>query len=191
MKIKKIPTVLLLILILCAGCKKDTREASNDNYIKYDGEKYPIDKGVLENFGLYDDSYNLDLSLYSNSVIPIEDEGELIGANGTGNAIYFEMFSSSSTQLTNGSYYFSYSEEAGTYDYGIVHVNYNFNTHVGEIAQYIESGTVTVAKIGDIYEITINCTDEDGKSVTGYYKGTLTWYNSGLIKSTKSNKRKL
>ena len=188
---KKILTIVLLCLIILAGCKKDKDEDSSDNYIKYDGKMYPIHKGILENFGEWSIGvYNIDLSLVSNEINLIESQGEITGATGTGNIIYFEMYTSNSTHLDNETYEYEWSEEAGTFDDGWVGINYNVDDEEGEIELEIEDGTVTVTKNGYIYEITINCTDDLGKSVTGYFKGTLKWYDASLKKSSRTEKRK-
>jgi len=190
---KKILTVILLSLIIFAGCKKDKKESSFNNYIKYDGKTYPIDQGVIENFGRWDEDegYNLDLYILSNGITLQESGGEITGVTGNGHVIYFEMFSNSPTQLDNGNYnYDEWSWEAGTFDYGWISLNYDAALDDSEIDQDIEGGTVTVSKTGDIYKITINCTDEDGKSVTGYFEGTLKYYDSSDKKSTRTGKRR-
>ncbi len=189
---EKILPIILLSLFIFTGCKKDKDGDSPNNYIKYDGEMYHIDKGILENYGQWDaGAYNLDLTLFSNEIKLIESQGEITGVTGTGNYIYFEMFTSSTTHLDNGTYQYNYtSEEAGTFDQGAIAINYNIEYETGEIMQEITDGTVKVSKNSDTYEITIDCTDEDGKSVTGYFKGTLTWYDASWKKSTKSHKRR-
>jgi hypothetical protein len=190
---RKILTIILLSMIIFAGCKKDKKESSFSNYVKYDSKMYPIDKGVLENYGQWeeDGAYNLDLTLFSEGITLLESGGEISGATGKGHGIYLEMYTSSPSQLDNGTYEYDYwSEEAGTFDYGWVTINYDAAIKDAEIDQDIEGGTVTVTKTGDTYEITINCTDEDGKSVTGYYKGTLKYYDYDKKKSTKADKRR-
>jgi hypothetical protein len=189
---KKILTLVLLPLVIFAGCKKDKDGDSPNNYIKYEGKTYTINQGILENYGEEDEGvYNLDLTLFSSGINLIVSEGEIVGATGKGNVIYFEMFTTSETQLDAGTYEFDYySEEAGTFDDGEILINYDAEDYQADIDQYINHGTVTVAKSGDIYEIRINCTDEDDKSVTGYFKGTLTWYDASKKKSTNTDKRR-
>jgi hypothetical protein len=83
------------------------------------------------------------------------------------------------------------SGDAGTFDYGWVLINWDADIDDCDIDQDIEGGTVTVSKSGDVYEITINCTDEDGKTVTGYYKGTLKYYDYDQKKTTRTEKRRM
>lgn len=194
MKIEKILTTVVLIAIIFTGCKKDkNNEESLSNYVTYNGTKYAVDKGILENFGQFEEggAYNLDLYLVSNGITFLESNNEITGVSGQGHGIYFEMYTSGPTQLDNGTYNYDYwSETASTFDYGWVNINYDASTNIAEIDQDIEGGTVVVTKTGDVYEITINCTDEDGKSVTGYFKGTLKLYQSSYTKSTKADKSK-
>lgn len=189
---RKILTITLLSLIIFAGCKKESKVNTSDNYIKYNNQTYQIDKGVIENWGKgdFDEGYNIDLTLFSDGLTPVEIGGMITSASGNGHVIYFEMFTNSSTQLDNGTYDYDWSYEAGTFDYGWILINYNGDLDDAEIDQDIEDGTVTINKSGDTYEITINCTDEDGKSVTGYYKGTLKYYDYDYKKSTKTEKRR-
>ena len=190
---RKILTIILLSLIIFAGCKKDSKESTFNNYIKYDGKTYDLDKGLIENWGQWDEdeAYNLDLYLISSGITLIESGDDWDIASGKGHGIYFEMYASSSTQLDNGTYdYDAWGWEAGTFDYGWVSINYDVALDDAEIDQDIEGGTVTINKSGDTYEITINCTDEDGKSVTGYYKGTLKYYDYDKKKSTRADKRR-
>jgi hypothetical protein len=192
--VRKILTIVLLSLIIFTGCKKDKDENSYDNYIKYDDKAYPLDKGILENWGKWspESDNNLDLTLVSDSVNVIEWNNEVDSYSGTGHRIKFWMYSASSELLDNGNYTYDdlSSEKTGTFDYGQLLINYNFDNEEGEIEQYVADGTVTVTKSGDTYEITINCTDEEGKSVTGYYKGILKYFDYNKKKSTKTEKRK-
>ncbi len=177
---KKVLTIILLSLIFFTGCKKDKKESSFNNYFKYDGEIYRIDQGFLENYGSLNagESYKLSLTLTSDGLTPIENNGDLIGITGNGHIIHFEMFSGSGTQLTDGTYQYDFSSQnAGSFDDGWISINYDASQNEAEIDQDIEEGTVIITKTGDIYEITVSCTDEDNKSVTGYFKGTLKYYN--------------
>ena len=190
---RKILTIILLSLFIFAGCKKDKKESSFNNYINYDGKMYELSKGIIENWGQWDadGAYNLDLTLTSSGITLVEVSGEIDHAEGKGHGIYLEMFTNNASQLANGTYEYDYwSEEAGTFDYGWVSINYDAALDDAEIDQDIEGGTVTINKSGDIYEITFNCTDEDGKSVTGYFKGTLKYYDYDMKKSTKADKRR-
>lgn len=191
---RKILTIILLSLIIFAGCKKDKKESSFNNYINYDGTTYAIDKGYLENWGKWspEGDNNLDLTLVSNGISAVEVSGLLDEFIGAGNGIIFYMYTTSTTRLDDGNYVYDEdaTEEAGTFEWANVVINYNIEDEEGDVDQYIVDGTVTVTKTGDVYEISFNLTDEDGKTVTGYFKGTLKYYDQDKKKSTKTDKRR-
>lgn len=191
---RKILTIILLSLIIFTGCKKDKKESTVNNYIRYDGTTYAIDKGYLENWGKWslEGDNNLDLTLVSNGISVVEVGGEIDEYIGEGNAIIFYMYSTSTTRLDDGNYVYDEdaTEEAGTFEWANVVINYNIEDEEGDVDQYIVDGTVTVTKTGDVYEISFNLTDEDGKTVTGYFKGTLKYYDYDKKKSTKTDKRR-
>ena len=196
MKTVKILTFFLVILIIFSGCKKDkdNGDETYDYYIKYDGKMYPLDKGAIENYGHYyvDDSYNLDLWFLSEGLNMIEINGEWDHESGTGHIVYFIMNTNSPSQIDNGNYVYDedLTYDAGTFKYGDFTLNYDADHNTWETYKSFTDGTLTVSKSGDVYEITFNCTDEDGKNVTGYYKGTLKYYDYDQNKSTKTKKRK-
>ncbi len=173
--------IILILGIFIVGCKKDNdNEKPNDNYFRAGNTKYKLVFGSLENYGpdyigQYE-GYNLDLNLVSEGITFSEDAAGDLEISGTGHIIYFELFTSNSSFLDDGDY--SYDEtlpfSIGTFDYGDYAVNWD-ETHDEWIE--INAGKVTVSKEGNIYEITIDCTDENGLDITGYYKGPLSFYN--------------
>ncbi len=194
MKVKKILTIVLIGLFFFAGCKKDKKEDDFDYYIKYDGKMFRLDKGAMENYGKYyvDDSYSIDLWFLSEGLKMIEINGEWDHESGKGHIVYFEMNTNSPSQIDNGTYTYDLDEtyDAGTFLYGDFTLNYDADHNTWETYKAFVDGTVTVSRTGDVYEITFNCTDEDGKTVTGYYKGTLIYYDYDTKKSTRTEKRK-
>ncbi len=193
MKIKKILTVVLVCFIALAGCKKDDKSSSK-NFLKYNGKEYSIDKGMLESWGKWstDGDNNIDLTLLSDSLTIVEVNNVYDHLTGTGHGVQFWMYSTSTTELNSTTYTYDVAstEAAGTFDWGNLKINYNFDTETGDIDQYIEGGTITVSKDGSTYKITINCTDEDNKSFTGSYEGPLNFYNWSMKKSTREDKRR-
>lgn len=66
--------------------------------------------------------------------------------------------------------------DAGTFSYSEAVVNFNTETEVG--TEYnITEGTLINSRNGNEYEISFNCKTDGGKSLTGYYKGTIPFYN--------------
>jgi len=175
MKAEKILTGLLICSLLgMAGCSKDKEEG---NYFLYGGIEYPLNQGVMQYYGQLTEGagYNFDVSLFSSGITFDEVEADL---DGTGQAIYFEMFSSSATVLANGEYLFDMlaSENALTFDKGNFGTNLDLNAQTGEVINII-SGKVTVSKSGNEYEFTFSGEIQGGATVTGHFKGSIPYYD--------------
>ena len=101
------------------------------------------------------------------------------------------MYSTSTTELNNGTYVYDQyaSEQALTFEYGFVVINYNFDNNSGDVDNDVASGSVQVSKDGSTYTIDIDCIDEVGKSFTGHYVGLLKYYNYEKKKSSREDKR--
>jgi hypothetical protein len=164
----------ILCSILLIGCKKDD-DSGPSNSLTYSGTKYELSKGYLENYGetWEDNVYNFDLTLCSSGITVTED-----AHTGVGNFFYFEMYSSSATELTPGTYTFSSSdvETPSTFDMGLAGVNYDIANEIGTYLEFV-GGTVVIEKTGSIYTITIDCALPSAAKVTGYYKGELIYYD--------------
>lgn len=98
--------------------------------------------------------------------------------SGTGHSIYFEIYTSTSKKLDIGTYEYDSTGtgEPGTFVYGGCVAEYNTDTEEG-LNLELSEGTLTVEKNDGLYEISFDCAAEDGTSVTGYYKGSLKYYN--------------
>jgi len=163
------------------GKKSDNATATitvtKANEIKYDGNKYPLTKGYIDYYGDFNGSgnYNFDVTLVDNGIT--DTQGDL---SGTGNYLYFVMWSPYSSMLMPGTYTFASNNNAYTFDYGELGLNVNTSTFTGTIYKCI-SGSVTVSQSGSdyIFDITLNL--ENGKTLTAYYKGAVTFYNYSKI----------
>lgn len=153
------------LLLLFSNCEKITDYADKygdetgggENKFTYKGKDYPLDFGFMEDYGEGErGSYNIDLTLSS------EDEEYLL---------YFEMYSSTDGDLKSGDYNYdsTESEDPMTFDFGEFYVDFD-----NESDNEIDGGKVKIQKSGNTYTITITVTGE-GSSLTGYYKGTLTY----------------
>jgi len=166
----------LVLMISFSACKKDEEEPK-ENELSYDGKTFGLSIGDLDYWGDYYNSgyFNFDVYLYSNtSDFPGQD-----------NYIYFELFSSSPTELVLGTYTFNATSYAPkTFSYGEFEVEKDAFSAYGEIT----AGTVKVSKSGASYEFTINCDTDTGKKITGYYKGSLVYSDLSALKSMKSRK---
>jgi uncharacterized protein (TIGR02145 family) len=172
-------SVLFLSLL---GCSKGTSDLPN--HFTYAGIDYPLNAGILENYGSARNVYSFDLILYS-SGISFSTVDETV--DGTGNIVYLNPYSSSSSFAT-GTYTYDdgFTGNVGTFNMGMLGINLNMNTFSGTTV-FISSGTVTVAKSGLTYEITINCKSSDNKIIDGYFKGGLTYYDNSIITDIDGN----
>jgi len=174
--VQLISIVLAIFSIALISC--DDEETTKENSFSFNGVKYKIATGFLENYGSTAvknvTSYNLDLTFFTSGITYNTINGEITG---TGSYLYFEMYSTSGSQLAPGTYSFDLYEtlNSGTFDYAEAGINFNFSTETGSTFVDIVAGTVVVKLTDTKYEITIDLTSTDNKKLTGYYKGTLTY----------------
>jgi hypothetical protein len=184
---------VLTISLMIVNCKKSDIVSNNTlkNSITYNNTQYDLNSGFLEYYGnIGGTGLNIDLTLISSGLIPVLTNGLIDSLKGTGNGINFEIFTTTATALDVRDYSFDagMSGTAGTFDYANTILNFNTLTKQG-IDLDINGGTVTIKSNGTQYELTFSCTGVNGKSVTGYYKGSLTYYDRSVgTKSARINK---
>lgn len=174
----------ILSFLLLSSCEKlkddDTDGESYANFFEYDGSKYSITQAFIENYGKAGSGeiYNLDLYLLSGEFEIIESNGLVTSIDGTGNGLYFELFSKYSNKIDTGIYtcYSSKIGEIETFDQGNVYIGYDFTTETG-IKLEIKEGYISVEQNDPTYEIQIECTLKNGSQFTGYYKGAAGYYD--------------
>ena len=179
---------VLVISLFIAGCKKDKEEETVKNYFNYNGSEYILSQGFLENYGKYEDEgYNIDLTLLSSDFTIHEGSGDIDSISGKGDILLFEIYTSLPNKLDVKDYIYDAAETgaAGTFDWGIIGMDLDMATATGTAFE-ITAGKVSITSNGSTYEITINCT-ANGKNITGYYKGSLKYYN--YDKKKKSEER--
>ncbi len=202
----KLLTGVLLAATLLLGCKKDDdNNSKTKNYFKVGDTEYDLSAGILENYGTDDNNswhygFNTDLTLYSEGLTlqAEDDDWELVGE---GHGIYFELFSTTGNALDTEDYVFTLTEPCpiGTFDDGGCTINYDSEQEENSDEEDFDfaGGTVSVSKSGNEYTITIDCTSENGKRITGFYKGTLRYFDwsvgdkSASLKSIKIKNIKL
>ena len=173
--VKGLLILLLAAPILFVSCSDDDDDDDNGktNEFTYDGTDYGLTSGIIEYYGQWgdEDGYNFDVTLLTSGLSYDATEDEIVGS---GSGLYFEMFSSSESDLVAGTYTFDADESAAanTFDIGQVVIGYDETTDTGDF-YYATAGTVVVAKSGSDYELTITLT-VGGNTVNGYYKGALT-----------------
>lgn len=159
------------------------------NFISYDGVTYDMGGGYFGYYGQWvGTNYNYDLILYSSGLNWVE---EIEYFTGIGHVIYFEMFSSSQTNIESGVYTYDPLEsyDPNTFDSGFLMFNFNPDLETVEVDADIVGGTVTVVTSGSNYEITVDCTDSFNKTITAYFQGTLSVYDWSSWKSPTLEKR--
>lgn len=165
--------------LFAVSCKKDS-ELTKKNMFNHDNKDYELSNAYLENYGEDDGVYSMALTLTSSSIKIVEEDGEIASATGTGEFIGFE-FISKTKELAVGEYRFDDDyENPNTFAYAAFGFNYNFETEKGSFLE-ITDGTVNVLKSGTEYELTFDLVAQDGKKVTGYFKGIPKVYGSSPI----------
>ena len=159
-------------------CIKDEK-IETTNHLKIAGTKYDLSAGSLQNYGT-DSSYKgygIMLQLFSKG-LKLNIDGPI---SGNGHTIEFGMISTRGDALDNKNYVFSSTKPhpIGTFDHGRYEINLNTEKYTSDADGDIAGGKINVSKKGDVYSITINCTSEDGKKVTGFYKGKLQTIEGG------------
>lgn len=192
------------------SCSDD--DSSEDNNISFDGTEYDLSQGFVLHYD--DDIYDVDtlcfyeLSLFSSDFEITYDEDDYPDEiTGEGQAIFFEINSSTSDDIALGTYtYFnydsytdynsdtssdkatySYSDMAGTFSYSLAYSYANTETQEFDYSE-IEDGTLTISKNGDSYTLSFDLTGEDGVNVTGYYSGSLEYIDEAAYTEATSIK---
>lgn len=162
-------TLILVLSILLSGCKKDEEPAPKKNYMTYKDTEYDLSSGFLVEFGGSSTTgYNFDLYLLSSGLsVSLTDF-----ITGTGEVLYFELWSSASSGLENGTYTFSNTEAPNKYTTFEALINYNSTDQTVDEDVVDGTGNVTVKVDGQTYTIDFDITTPSG-NIKGNYTGTL------------------
>ena len=79
---------VVIVLLFSSGCKKD-KDLPLENFMKFDGQTYALENGVLEYYGQVTvaNGYNYDLFLYTKGLTFIPNGG----LSGQGSMLYAEV----------------------------------------------------------------------------------------------------
>ena len=177
-------TGILVLSLLLISCKKD-KDKGPTNYFKVGDTTYEVTGGVMENYGTEDwyDGYNIDLTLIT-SGIDVDEYGDWTGS---GKAIYFEVFSTSSSYLPSGEYVFDDTSNpypTFSFDHADYCINWTESTHTWID---ITAGTLTITRSGSNYTIDLTGgIDESSNAVTAHYSGTLEYNDYDVKKTAKT-----
>ncbi|UBM62759.1 hypothetical protein LA303_01965 [Candidatus Sulfidibacterium hydrothermale] len=190
---------LFLISLVFMGCD-DSDSDNPGNYIKHDNVSYALSNGFVfdasqseKDAKLEDGSlavYPVGLLLVSSGFTIYPVDGNIDSISGTGSGIFFIAYSTSSDKLADGHYVLDSLalDQSGIFLYADAVFDYNVATGDG-IETEISSGTLDVKSDGDDYEISFDCKGKDGKSITGYYKGSVESYLSAAVQVKSSLSR--
>jgi hypothetical protein len=170
--------IIILLLVAVAAFAGCTKEEEPDHF-RYTVNDYPLQQGFIHNFGILQGSsgYNFDVTLFSSGISYDRYREEF---QGFGNMVFLQMFSSSATELANGTYQFSTDETNGqpsTFNTGNFAMNLRFSDGTGTIVSAV-SGVVRVSS-GMRNEIVIDfdCMTSTGEKITGHFSGSIPVYD--------------
>lgn len=163
---------------MVAGC--DWFKKSDDDmpyYLRVNGEDNELNSGLYENFGLNEDgaTYEIHVSLFSSGII-VEGSGRIDTVYGAGNIIYFEIITSAGTIIDDGEYPLDPNKALKTFRNAQYKIGWNSDVRPPYVK--LTSGTVTMLRSGNVYEVRFDGLDEFGLTVSAYYKGTLNYFTN-------------
>lgn len=176
--IKNFNSILLIpitFVLLCISCSNDDSDNNKTNEIKVNSKSFVIAEAIMFNDGTYDGITEFEL-YYTSSGVNIDTDENV---SGTGHLLSLRLFSNEQDKLPTGNYLYNDQDSAGY----LINRGFHFFDYVttkgdGEDGSIdIESGSLSVSLENDVYSISLNLKDEDGNSVTGYYKGKITLVN--------------
>ena len=173
-------TYLFLALLIVACTTDDSTSDDNDNQlenvIKIGNQLYPIEKAVLQNYGLVGDDfeagncpncYELYL-VFGESTLP----NNIFSSPYTYKGYYIDI--SYLTENIEGEGDFSTEGS----DYDITFDNTSPEGEKNETWVSITPGSLSVEKSGNIYTVAFNSTDENGNIIELYYNGQISYWEN-------------
>lgn len=185
----------IVIFLAVMACKKDDKKSTPKNYFKIGDKTYTVANASMENWGLDTDTsdfwvydgYNIDLALFSSGLTLQTTSSGYLNVLGKGQILYFELYSTSGTNLDNGDFTFDPSSgpyQVGTFDYCDYSLTWD-ETNSDNDWIPVSSGKITITRNGNDYELTFDCQDIYGTKVTGHFAGTFHYFNyETILKST-------
>ncbi|NRD19015.1 hypothetical protein HNV08_03065 [Winogradskyella eckloniae] len=174
----KILKQIILVFTLSAmsfscGSDDDGGSSNSNGVLIYGDTEYQLKAGIIEDYGeYYDGLYNFDISLATSEII--ESDGVPVPEDNIFSGVYFELFTSNSSDLAEGTYAFGDNVEVNSYTYANLFIDSSIENNN---AISINSGTFTVLENGSTYEFSFQGTSSDGTSFSGSYTGSLQSYD--------------
>ncbi len=162
---------LLIFLISCTKDDENDIQAS-DNYFMYKGQKHEI-KSCGKSIYNFDENFNdraLNLTFTDKSAeFEKTDSGIFIASDINLNGMNSLTFINDkwNGSFEDGKYLMDY------FPFSYFNSNYKNDNKVYSGSIDIDSGEISVEKIGSEYEFVIKCKTNQGDSIIGYYKGKI------------------
>lgn len=173
--------MFVAVLALVTSCSEDDKPVRK---LVIDDETMKLAHGYLVDNGVYYDN-NEDQASQYDIILTTKDltVDENVDPVGSGDFIYFELFSTEIDELPDGTYVFNDSYFLG--DLLDVQAGIGLGTD-NNISFYVVEGAMTLKKSGDDYKITFDLTmvqegTETEVQVTGKYEGKLTFIDNTEI----------
>ena len=172
-------SAVAILLLVFTGC---TKEEEPDHF-RYTVNDYPLQQGFIHNYGMTEGAsgYNFDVTIHSQGISYNRDRHEF---QGTGHVVFFQMFSSSATELAKGTYQFNSAEAAGapsTFNVANFGMQINFADETGTIVSAV-SGTVKVSGTGEYRTFDFDCVTATGEQVSGHFNGYVPLFDMRDVK---------
>lgn len=165
--------IYLLIFISIWSCKKDKEINSVDNYFKFKGSTHEIKTCSIEVINFPDNTKAVSIWFFDEEINYINSESIANMESLSGlSAVSFLDDIYDGKQLS-GQY-----KIREDFNYCDVNIDYNANREDFNQDYSIESGVLSVLKIGNSYEFEFKCKTESNDSITGYYNGEVYQYES-------------
>ncbi len=174
-KLFAVSAILLVVAVVFSSCKKDdpeptpTPDPKPQSYFTNDGVDYVLSSAYSQYWGVNNGVHNFDIYIVSEDIKYVQSSEEF---SGTGEVVYLELFTSSSSGLIVGEY--NYSSENNAFSFGTAEVGINADSQSSEgLWLSAVGGKVNIAKDGEKYTISFNLTTDDNKEIIGKYEGVL------------------
>lgn len=171
--------ILAFVVMAFASCSKDDDNNNNNgnpkNSFTYDGETYKIEYGFIGPSDLQSPDSNRFIVTLTTSGFTKNADGDLEPTDSEYSLVSFNLHSLISDDIENGSYTITALIGGDVSLENFALCKFNAKSDIDDSGQVISatSGTLAVIKNGNPYELQFEFTLNNGKTVSGYYKGNL------------------
>ena len=170
----KLLALVAALIIALSGCSDKEDPKTKQNVIIVDGTEFAVTQALTEEYGGDETSgYNFDLLILSSGFDFSDYENSWV--TGSGNVLYLELWSTSSTGLVTGTYTSSANFEPNTFTSSYVGINYDTSDDTADQGYEDGTGSVSITVSGSTYTVNFDLTFGATK-VTGNYTGTVSHF---------------